>query len=273
MIVFIASVGLAAILGIWLISDAGRGSLRGFEDALLSTFGFLALFSILAFANCEAWDRRICHPLGPIGFGVTIAAFLLIVTPAWGRALAFPFPPRSWWNSREFWTLSILMVILAVCLADIGLLFSAQLPRKHLWMRKVTVYSTLIFAALVALVIVDNGYLNASFLGRGVAILGIFVGFGTLGIHFLHRFSKLRKPVPYEMSRLTFTMTCPRCSTSQLLAVGRSACAQCGLKFLIEIEENLCEKCGYSLYRLESATCPECGTPILQNPHATGPAT
>ena len=47
------------------------------------------------------------------------------------------------------------------------------------------------------------------------------------------------------------------------MAVGRSACCKCGLKFSIEVEEEHCAKCGYSLYKVNSNTCPECGKAII----------
>ncbi len=72
-------------------------------------------------------------------------------------------------------------------------------------------------------------------------------------------FITLRDPA----ADMSLSLTCPRCSKTQQLGVGRSRCGGCGLRFLIDIEEEHCGKCGYALHKLESAVCPECGTPVF----------
>lgn len=64
---------------------------------------------------------------------------------------------------------------------------------------------------------------------------------------------------PFEEKILATTGIVSACATLGL-AAGR-----CGLKFDIEIEEENSRKCGYPLYQIQSAVCPECGTPIASS--------
>ena len=152
--------------------------------------------------------------------------------------------------------------VCAVALPHAGLLSLARL--KSQWKP--------ILGICVALIALLAGQIIISILAeisyedwyRGMGIIGIGVTCGTIAIPILHRVSRMQIREAVKTTELVLSITCPRCSRTQSLAVGRSKCAECGLKFNIEIEEENCAKCGYPLYKLESAACPECGTPFAR---------
>ncbi|MCH8251503.1 MAG: zinc ribbon domain-containing protein [Planctomycetes bacterium] len=101
---------------------------------------------------------------------------------------------------------------------------------------------------------------------RFMGVLGITGACGTVAVPILHRVSAIRVQDETHTVDLSATikLVCPRCGKEQQLALGRSRCGSCGLRIRVEIEEEHCRNCGYVLYKLESAVCPECGTPVAQ---------
>lgn len=60
-------------------------------------------------------------------------------------------------------------------------------------------------------------------------------------------------------------LDCPRCGQTRRAPAGVSACLKCSHALSVAVEEPRCE-CGYQLFRLEAATCPECGRPVRRSP-------
>jgi len=80
-----------------------------------------------------------------------------------------------------------------------------------------------------------------------------------------HRVSAIRATEAVQTTALEADLTCPRCSKTHTVPVGRSKCPSCELAFRSEIDEEHCENCGYVLYGIDSAVCPECGQPIKRD--------
>lgn len=264
-VLFIGSICAGAALGIF---RAVTQSWIAFGGELLATLALIAAASALAIANFQVWEKRTCHPLGLIGLALTGVALLAVIIRIWTKAI--------WGVSRtsyadEFWTIAVLAWIAAVATTAVGLLSLAQIPRRFIWVRKLTGLLTTILAVFLGLLVLEPDYFESDAVNRGMPILGILVGVGILGIHSVHRYSGLSKHLAASTAEYEMNIRCPRCDIAQKLKTGRSVCSGCGLKILIEIEDNACEKCGYALYRLESAACPECGTPILKSAAGVAP--
>ena len=100
-------------------------------------------------------------------------------------------------------------------------------------------------------------------LGRVLGIIGI-AGFGltivTVVLTFVIRArEKANRDTMSE--RFVVEVVCPRCDTTNKLKRGVGKCLKCLLLIHIQIEEPRCS-CGYSIYRLASDRCPECGSII-----------
>jgi len=210
---------------------------------------------------------RICVRDPVVALILAPIALLVTLTPLWADTWfgTNAWPNTRWSNSKELWIAIGLAWIAAVATPYVGLLGFARLHRRFFWVRRITIILIAVLAVIISVLIIDDNYFGGQLAEQGIAILAILAAFGTLMIPVLHRFSNLKTHEFVHTVALQLQITCPRCALAQALGVGRSACSRCGLRFIIEIEENVCEKCGYALYKLESATCPECGTPILQN--------
>lgn len=257
---FIGSICTGAAIGLFM---AITQNFIAFGGELLGSLALTAAAAALALADFQVWEKRGCHPIGPISFVLTVIALLVVLIRIWAKA--------SWgmgqmWLADELWNTGVLAWIAAVATTTVGLLSLAQVPRGYNWIKQLTILLTMTLAVSLGMLVVEPDYFEADIINRGMPVVGILVGVGILGIYSAHRYSGLSKHLTASVTEYEMHVRCPRCDGPQMLKTGRSACAQCGLKFLIEIEENYCEKCGYALYRLESSSCPECGTPILKNP-------
>jgi hypothetical protein len=164
------------------------------------------------------------------------------------------------WREDAFYKTMFSSCVLAVALPHVGLLSLARLRRGYEWVR----VATLIAIALLAIQVILSiyGEIDEEKWYRAMGIISILDVAGTLAVPILHRISGIQVREQIQTTALELKLTCPRCQQSQTLPVGRSKCANCSLKFLIEIDEEHCSNCGYPLYQLQSAVCPECGTPI-----------
>jgi len=270
---FLLLVALFAGLAIFAILGGSR--LPGGE-VLFLTILLTAAAAVLGLINGVVWSRRLWHPIGPIGLVLTVLAlgFTLILFWAWWAWRNVPWTPGNvpWWQSEAASCSAGVLWVLAAATSHIALFSLARLKKEYQWIRRWTILLVLCVAGLIVFMILD-GWFNWGWsddsLFQLLAVLGILDMTGFLAIPVFRRFFVLDKREFAQTVPLELSLTCPRCSLSQTLPVGRSTCARCKLQFVIDIEENVCEKCGYALYRLESAACPECGTPILKPQDAT----
>jgi len=251
---FIGSIVCCGLVGVYCLVI---GQFGAFEARVLGTTAVVGAASILGLASAIPWERRRWHPIGPVGLAAVAVALVLVLIAIWAD-----LPWRSRVTEMFYRTMGVACVV-GVALPHVGLLSLARLRREYGWVRRCTVYVIAALATMIAYTIITEIDDDEWF--RAMGVVGIGVVCGTLAVPILHRVSAIRVREGIRTVELLLSITCPRCNKTQELPVGRSKCAQCGLKFSIEIEEEHCQTCGYPLYRLESTTCPECGTPIRQD--------
>lgn len=262
LIIFIISLGVCAAIGVLTVAGIMP---RPWDEMVMGTAALVAAASLLTLCNYAVWLRRSWHPLGVIGAASTVIALGTLLLLIWadkifGR-MRGPIA-RPWWMSEDAWKVPALAWVVAVATTQIGLLSLARLHKKLSWVRRLTVAFIIVLALFISIPIFDDWILSGDTMFRGTAMLVILVLFGSLSIPILHRLSVIN-PVRFaERVSGQLEMKCPRCECAQTIPIGRSVCSKCKLRFHVEIEENYCEKCGYLLYRLESDSCPECGTPV-----------
>lgn len=250
---FIGSILCCGLVGIYCLVVGQMGS---FERRVLGTTAVVGAASILGLACAIPWERRRWHPIGPIGIFAVAIALILVLIAIWVDL----WRVVSW--DEEFYKTMGVVCVAGVALPHVGLLSLARLRRSYGWVRRSTIMMIVLLGGAISYVIVEEP--RGDSWPRIIGILAIIVVCGTIAVPILHRVSAIRMRDDIRTVELLLSVTCPRCSKTQELAVGRSRCAGCGLKFLIQIDEEHCPTCGYPLYRLESSVCPECGTPITQ---------
>ncbi|MBI5763922.1 MAG: hypothetical protein HZA51_10400 [Planctomycetes bacterium] len=252
---FIGSIVCCAVVGIYCLLVGGMGRT---EERILGTTAAVGACSMLALAAAIPWERRRWHPIGPVSIMAIVAALGLTVYLIW-------FDTYPHFLDIRWERFAISAWVFACALPTVGLLSLARLRSNLQVVLGLTIVSiaTLVLMLQVAIFCdydVDNWM-------RGIGVFAILSACGTITVPILHRVSAIKTTESVQTTELSISMTCPRCSTTQVLAAGRSACSSCHLRFHIEIEEDNCVKCGYPLYQLKSAVCPECGTPIANANH------
>ncbi len=258
---FIGSVAACGLVGIYCLL---KGTMGPIEQRVLSSTALVGAAAILGLASAIPWERRRWHPIGPMAMIVMTCALLLALLWVWGEWLSEEIRRMYY---RWLGDLTLVAWVFAVALPLVGMLGLARLHRRYGWVRRWTVVAVACLALLVTyMILADPGWEAMDVLGRIVGVFAILSTCGTLAVAVLHRVSAIRTREAVRTVELRLSLTCPRCAETQALSVGRSRCSKCGLRFSIEIEEDLCATCGYPLYLLESAVCPECGTPIVPGP-------
>ena len=164
---------------------------------------------------------------------------------------------------RGFYKATSVACVMAVAVPQIALLSLARMRRQYGWVRWVTVMLATILGGLISYMIITGDDQEPWLRLMGILAIGDVCG--TIAVPILHRISAIRAREEVRTVELLLSLTCPRCDKTQKLPVGRTKCSGCGLRLSIDIEEEQCEHCGYPLYRLTSAVCPECGTPIARD--------
>jgi MFS family permease len=254
----IASLVLAALLGIWALLMPGFSAL---QEKVLVTSLFVALYLLPAFGCAIVLNRRRDRPIMWIGVASAILALGAVLAIVW-------FELSTWTGTGEMLLQAIFTAtILAVWAAHFGLIRLARL--LHPWAAFVplaTVIGGTIIAASIVLVIWFESYFHwipdnvAEWLARLLGAMGILVLCGTIITPTLVLIERLsakgsRESLP---SQLRMELVCPRCGSNEQINVGVGRCSTCGLRISIDIEEPRCT-CGYLLHKLTGDQCPECG--------------
>ncbi len=250
---FIFSIALCAAVGIYclLIGQTTRTT-----EHILATAASFAGTSILALLAVPTEQKR-WRLVGHLGVAAAAIALTLSLIGIWVDPV---------WRS-DFWKMLSVSWVLAVTFPHLSMMSLARLRLQWNWVRTGTVIVVAALALQIIVTIVLDIHAGDEW-ERGMGVLGIASGCGTVAVPILHKVSAIRLREAVRTTELTLQLTCPRCGKGQSLSVGKSKCADCGLGFSIEIEEENCKKCGYPLYKIESAVCPECGEPIFRGASA-----
>lgn len=250
---FIASIAACGLIGIYALV---AGNIGPFEEKVLASTASIGGAAILALAAAVPAEKRRWHPIGPIGLVAVAIALAFILGLIWIDRI---------WREEAFMKSLGIACVFALATPLTGLLALARLRKSFEWARITAVVAIALLAGIVSTVIVVEPSGDDTWV-RIIGVLAIVSVCGTIATPVLHRVSAIHEIESVQTTALVLTLTCPRCRKPQSLPAGRSNCGSCGLRFNIEIEEEHCPKCGYSLYKLTSANCPECGAPVAPPP-------
>ncbi len=90
--------------------------------------------------------------------------------------------------------------------------------------------------------------LDEDWMWKLIAVFSVLASCGTVVTPILALIEKLKhKDMPSAMdARVSVSLTCPRCNTTQTIRAGRAKCESCGLRIELKIQELRCA-CGYLL--------------------------
>lgn len=244
-------VAVAALAAVTLATIPAAG--RRFEYVLVSLFT-VALFSITSLVCVFNWARGSWRPAAVLGLVLAPCSLALFLADIWAHI--------SWGHARLVEEAMALGATWSILMPLLGLLGLARLNKRWLWTRAGTQLMAALTALFITWFVVADPHPDDDWF-RVLGVLLVLTSCGAICVPVLHWINVLHAPGRIITTPLQLKLTCPRCDTTQELAAGASQCGKCGLKFRIEIEEEHCPKCGYALYKLTSAQCPECGTPVL----------
>ncbi len=245
---FIASISLCGLIGIYCLLV---GEFTDLVGRILGSTASVAAASLLALASAMPWERKRWQPIGPCGLLAAVLWLTLILCMVW----------IGWFEDHEALVkATAIATVVAIGLPHAGLIGLARLRREYGWVRIGTVASIVVLASLITIAVLFE--IDDEYWFRVIGAIAILDVCGSIAVPILHRVSAIHEHEAIRTTTLEVSLTCPRCSTTHVVSVGRSKCPSCGLRFKFEIEEEHCEKCGYVLYGIESAVCPECGHPI-----------
>jgi len=261
--VFLISIVLCALAGLVGILEL---RLTRYDEAIVVTAALLAGASLLAFAGVFTVDRGQWAWVGIAGLIGTAITFSVTLVLLWisfrPPPIVGPLPGSHFRDVLEIgsgtsWTIT-------VWLCYIGLLSVARLQRGLAWARRWTVVvSVLLVGVILYSAWTQPDYPQWRYIFQAIGVLSLLLACGTIAVPVFHHMSKMKQRECLRTTSVRVALTCPRCSTTQEVAIGGSRCNQCNLQITLEIEEEQCAKCGYLLYKLESGRCPECGTPFV----------
>lgn len=156
----------------------------------------------------------------------------------------------------------VYITCVAAAIAHANIVLLCPLRPAQMWLRWLTIaagIATTFFAACATYL----GQTGDGMILRLAGACGIVAGCGTLALAILARLNRRFVASPESVSgQSEITLVCPLCHKKQTLALGGAPCVGCRAQIFVRVDEPKCATCGYSLLMLQSAACPECGTPV-----------
>ncbi len=214
----------------------------------LATTGSLMGYYVLAIPGAALYERGQRKTIAATGLVVCAVGFLMLLVCIWAEPTGdLTFPKATG-----------VVAVVAFSLAHSCLLLRVPGGRTLTWLLRATLACVWAVAAMSSLAIVLEPEDDVFY--RMFGALGVMDASGSLALLILAKLRQVGKVAQLASTPAQIEVRCPRCSTPQTLAAGKSKCTACGLKFNIEIEEPRCPQCDYLLWQLPERRCPECGT-------------
>ena len=230
--VFIASIAINAILGIWalLVGDFGDT-----EGKVLATSFLVSAAMLSALVNAPALRRGVLGPVPIIGAATGAAGFALLIALLWADAD----------GDTGFKLVGSLLVVAAAATLAANLALIALAPRFRM-VQPVTQLLIAVLAATILVAIWGDG--DGDILGRVIGIESVLVAAATLLIPALSRFAGPddgddggtgaigRPDGPPPETAVRF---CPSCGgpVDHRAPGETAACDRCGLRFDVTVDE------------------------------------
>ena len=256
LVAFLVSIGASAILALFCVV---RGDIGTTETAILFTLVICALGAIFCMACLMARNRPRWRIIPIPGIVMVNLAVGFSIIGIWIELFG------TWNPFGGLESLLFTMWVFAVMFVHLAVLSSARVQRRHQWVIRTTVVSSIVTACMLAVWFILWDLARFRLIPASDTLIGIsgtLAGAGTLAAPLLSRLAVIQKAESQRTSSGMISICCPRCDNRVHLELGRSRCPHCGLGFNIEVEEEQCDSCGYPLYKLDSGNCPECGKPV-----------
>lgn len=245
----VASLTLAAVLGVWVLLFGG---FFGIEEEVFATLGTLFLFSLPALSSAAMIERSHWPAVGRVSLAVAGAGVVLYLFVIW---------MDSFWGAGDWlWKPMVLLPIWAWALPWAAMLGLTAFANALTVVRIASIALVFITAAALSVLLITEVDWEGAW--RLFGVLAILLVLGTITTPILHVIAGIDRRASVETTRLELKLTCPLCLLEQTLPTGASRCRGCRLRFTIDVEEPRCPSCGYALHKLTTPACPECGTKL-----------
>lgn len=189
---FVCSIVLSALMGIWAIISGEFGDLQGRVLATTSTVVGASILGLACGAYLEKPQaRRLPAAVVPVlGIILTVISAAIMFWLIWDD--------DAWVNDALMKFIST-STIFALSFAQLSLLSLARLSRRFLWSLVLAYLIILALASLISAIIVFELYGDGSFIGRLIGVLAVIDASMTVMIpifHWLSRDEFANSPTP-----------------------------------------------------------------------------
>lgn len=238
--------GVAFVLllaAIWVVSDmetAGKLNASAFSILI----GYL-----YAIPGADLAERRVAARFGLLVLLAALISFCCSIFLIW---LVFPY------GGDDFIIrLGMSTHVVAICLSHAALLTRVTTRVGMNLARTIAFGAIAAFGAYLCAFLLLHW--QGEFQVRLLGALGVINASTTIALLILSRLRRVEEREARRVSQARIELTCPRCTTQQIMMTGAAACITCGLRIRIEVEEPRCAGCQYPLWNLPGRRCPECG--------------
>jgi hypothetical protein len=141
----------------------------------------------------------------------------------------------TWWDIHDSSAMFVCVVSVAAVVAHANAMAWCPLKQTQRWLQWGTIGAGIVTGLLVDLAKITNPW-QAEFLGRLAGATAIIGGCGTLAVLILAKINQRSLLTPVALTKVRgIKLTCPRCGTKQVIAIGSGECKTCGVVIQIQI--------------------------------------